>query len=159
SSAPNPVPDEITDLVVDESGTLAVAYGKHVVRGTLILNKRTVGPPPTSVVIVALGEGVWDGIEAVYYAGEALPGTNVHFHPGTQSTGVGDPTQGVDSFYNTGLTYNRTAYIAVNLPEKFATEDRPDKLIGIYRCLQVPNYDAGGNLTDAGSYSANPARC
>src|SRR5215510_4988098 len=103
SSAPNPVPDEITDLVVDESGTLAVAYGKHVVRGTLILNKRTVGPPPTSVVIVALGEGVWDGIEAVYYAGEALPGTVVHFHPGTQSTGIGDPTQGVDSFYNTGL--------------------------------------------------------
>src|SRR5262249_53326333 len=159
SSTPDPVPPDIVDLVTDESGTLPVAYGKHAVRGTLTVNKRTVGPPATSVIFVALGEGVWEACDALYYAGDALTGADFHFHPGTLSTGPSDPTQGVDSFHNTGLTYNRTAYVAVNLPEKYAAEDRPDKLIGIYRCLKVPNYDGVGNLVDAGSYSANPARC
>lgn len=158
TSAPDPVPDDIFNFVTDESGTLAVAYGKHAVRGTLILNKHQVDPP-SSIILVALGEGPWDAYEHIYYAGEEIGGGSIHFHPGTESSGTGDPVQGVDSFYNTGLTYNRTAYVAVNLPEKYATEDRPDKLLGIYRTLKVPNYDDVGNLTDAGSYSANPARC
>ncbi len=159
TSTPDPVPPDIIDLVTDESGTLAVAYGKHVFKGTLILNKRTTGPPATSVVFAALGEGVWDSCVALYYAGEAIDGANFHFHPGTLSPGTGDGTQGVDSFHSSGLTYSRTAYVAVSLPEKYAAEDRPDKLIGIYQCLKVPNYDFAGNRTDNGSYSANPARC
>lgn len=159
ASTPDPVPADIVDLIVDESGTLAIAYGKHVVRGHLILNKRTVGPPPTSIVFTGLGEGPWDGYDAVYYAGEAIPAGNIHFHPGTVSTGTSDPVQGLDGFHPAGLTYNRTAYVGVSLPEKYATEDRPDKLIGIYRCLKVPNYDEIGNRIDTGSYSANPARC
>lgn len=154
-----PVPDELTDLVTDESGTLAVPYGLHAIRGTLILSKRTSGPPPTQVIFVALGEGPFDGVEALYYAGELLDPSTYHFHPGTLSSGTGDPVQGVDSFFSGGLTYNKTAYVAVNLPEKYATEERPDKLIGIYRCLKVPDYDYLGNVIDAGSYSNNPARC
>src|SRR5262249_33300890 len=87
-SAPAPAPDELLDLIVDESGTLPVAYGRHAVRGTLILNKRGAGPPPTSVIFVALGEGPWDGYDTIYYAGEAIAGANIHFHPGTLSSGT-----------------------------------------------------------------------
>lgn len=157
-AASNPVPDDLVNLITDESGTLAVPYGLHAVRGHLILNKRTVGPPATSVIIVALGEGEWDGVEQLYYAGDALDPSTYHFHPGTLSSGTSDPVQGVDSFHSSGLTYNKTAYIAVNLPEKYAAEDRPDKLLGIYRCLKVPLYDSAGNRTVDAEYSVNPAQ-
>jgi hypothetical protein len=154
------VPPQFTDLVTDESGTLAVAYGMHVVKGHLILKKTTPGPPLAIVVFVALGEGSWDGPDAVYYNGASLSlGTDVHFHPGAQSSGPSDPLQGVDSFHPTGLTYNKTAYIAVNVPSAFVSNFEPEKLVGIYRCLKVPNYDNVGNRIDQGSYSANPARC
>lgn len=159
SGGPDPVPDVLTDLITDESGTLAVPYGLHVIRGTLILSKRTEGPPPTQVIFVALGEGPFDGVEALYYANELLDPSTYRFHPGTLSSGTGDPVQGVDSYFPGGLTYNLTAYVAVNLPTKYATEERPDKLVGIYRCLKVPDYDYQGNVVDAGSFSKNNARC
>lgn len=152
------------DMVVEENGTLALAYGRHVVAGHLILHKYDAGPPPTSIVFVALGEGPWDSIEKLWYAGNELSLSpdgsteGYHFHPGTESASLADPTQGQDSFYPSGLTYNRTAYVAVKLPEAFATEDRPDKLRGLFKCLKVKDYDANGVETDAGSYSVNPAR-
>jgi hypothetical protein len=159
--------EEIQELQVEEGGTLALAYGKHVVRGHLVLHDYDAGPPPSGKVVMALGDGVgvgWDGVVSLYYAGEAISSSpdgstaGYHFHPGTNSSGSGDPVQGLDSFFATGLTYNRTAYIAVKLPDKYAVEDRPDKLVGVYRCLKVYDYDANGTRGASAAYSVNPAR-
>jgi hypothetical protein len=147
----------INDLQVDEGATKPLAYGRHIVAGQLILHDYSAGPPASSTVLVALGVGEWDSIEKLWYAGDEVPAASYHFHPGTQSTGVADPVQGIDSFFPTGLTYSETAYVAVQVPEPFVSEDRPDKLRGLYKCLKVADYDSNGNQIGYG-YSANPAR-
>ena len=135
-------------------GYLALAYGRHIVAGTLVLHQQASEQP--SVIINALGEGEWDACERLLYNGEDVAAADFHFHPGTLSTGFDDPLQGVDSFFTTGQTYNSTAYVATKLPPEIATDDRPDKLRGIFRCLKVSDYDANGNEISYG-YSANPA--
>lgn len=161
--ATTPAAPSFEQLITDEGGTLAVAYGEHIVAGHLIAHKYEPGPPPSSKLICAGGEGVWDSIVKVWYAGEELSsspnGTTAgyHFYPGTISTSTTDPTQPVDSFLSSGLAYNATAYLAVLLPEKFATEDRPDKLKWRPKCKKVYTYDANGVASAAAVYSVNPA--
>lgn len=159
--------EELEELQIEEGGTLALAYGKHAVRGHLVLHDYDAGPPPSSKVVMALGDGVglgWQAVVALYYAGEAISSSpdgstaGYHFHPGTNSTGSGDATQGLDSFFASGLTYNRTAYVAVKLPDKYAVEDRPDKLVGIYQCQKIYDYDINGTRGASAAYSVNPAR-
>lgn len=159
--------EELQELQIEEGGTLALAYGLHAVRGHLVLHDYDAGPPPSSKVVMALGEGAglgWNSVVALYYAGEAISSSpngstaGYHFHPGTTSTGAGDPVQGLDSFFGSGLTYSRTAYIAVKLPDKYAVEDRPDKLVGIYECLKIYDYDVNGTQSSSATYSVNPAR-
>lgn len=154
----------LEELQTEEGGTLALAYGRHVVRGHMVLHKYDPGPPPSSLLVMALGEGPWHQCVKLYYAGEEIASSpdgstaGYHFHSGTVSTGTGDPAQGLDSFFGTGLTYSRTAYIAVKMPEKYAVEDRPDKLVGIYDCLKVADYNAQG-VEGSMAFSSNPARC
>ena len=156
----------LANLETEEGGTLALAYGRHVVRGHMVLHKYQEGPPPTSLLVMALGDGCgtgWHQCVKLYYAGEEIAASpdgstaGYHFHPGTQSTGNADPVQGLDSFFGSGLTYNRTAYIAVKMPAKYAVEDRPDKLVGVYDCLKIADYNAQG-VESAASFSSNPAR-
>jgi hypothetical protein len=156
-SPTSPSNNVINDLQVDTGATKPLAYGRHIVAGQLILHDYSAGPPAASTVLVALGVGEWDSIEKLWYAGDEVAATAYHFHPGTQSTGPTDAVQGIDPFFPTGLTYSETAYVAVQVPEPFVSEDRPDKLRGLYKCLKVADYDANGNQTGYG-YSANPAR-
>lgn len=135
-------------------GYLALAYGLHIVAGTLVLHQQVSGQP--SVIINALGEGEWDTCERLFYNGEDVAAADFHFHPGTFSTGNDDPIQGVDAFFATGQTFNGTAYVATKMPVELAADDRPDKLRGIFRCLKVQDYDANGNELEYG-YSTNPA--
>lgn len=159
-------PDEkqLTEMQFDEGGNLVVAYGQHLVAGHLIQYDYSAGPPPVTKFIAALGEGPWDSVVKAYYAGEEITaspdGTTAgyHFHPGTISTGIADPVQGEDSFFTSPPTYSRTAYAAVLLTADQSVEERPDKFRAICHCLKVANYNTSGVETDAGSYSANPAR-
>lgn len=167
--APDPfggVPPESTlqDMQVEANGTLAIAYGKHVVAGNLVDYSYTSGPPASLKFITALGEGPWDGVQEAYYAGIALSSSGssstpgYKFHPGTFSTGTGDVDQGTPQFFPTSPTYSGTAYVEVLLDTTQSVEERPDKFKGIFRCLKVANYNSSGTVTDAGSYSTNPAR-
>ena len=137
-------------LTVGEGQLYPRVYGTHIINGHLLVQRTT--PPVT--VLVALGVGVWDGVDTLWYKGEPLPIESYHFHPGIPSSGLTDPVQGVDSWLPGGLTYSGVAYIVAQLPE----ED-PDlsQLIGRYRCLKIDDYDENGNLTGTG-FSANPAR-
>lgn len=161
--ATTPAPPSFEQLITDEGGLLAVAYGEHIVAGHLIAHKYEPGPPPSSKIIVAGGEGVWDSIVKVWYAAEEISSSpdgstaGYHFYPGTISTSTTDPTQPVDSFLSSGLAYNATAYLSVLLPEKFATEDRPDKLKWRPRCKKVYTYDVNGVASASQVYSVNPA--
>ena len=115
---PDPLGRKIEDFTAEEGGLLAVPYGEHLIGGQMVAHTYTAGPPPDSVIITALGDGQdhgWEGAVEVFYQGEPLavspdglvPG--YRFHPGTLSTGVADPIQGVDPFLPQGLAYSGTA--------------------------------------------------
>jgi hypothetical protein len=137
-------------LTVGEGQAYPLAYGEHVVSGHLLVRKTTA--PVT--VLIALGIGVWDKIETLWYKGEALPMESYHFHPGIPSSGLTDPVQGVDPWLPGGLTYSGIANIVVQL-----ADENPDvaQLVGRYKCLVIDDYDANGNVTGSSS-SSNPAR-
>ncbi|HKX32105.1 MAG TPA: hypothetical protein VJ302_30745 [Blastocatellia bacterium] len=72
----------ISEFASDEGAKLPIAYGEHLVGGTMVVHKFTTGSPNTSIIGVALGEGQgaggghgeWESAQAVYYAGEAIAG-------------------------------------------------------------------------------------
>jgi len=148
----DPAPS-VTETQLQEGGKLALAYGRHIVAGHLILHQTTA--PVT--ILQAFGEGEWDSIEKLWYNGQELLPADYNFHPGTASTGTGDPVQGIDALFPTGLTYSHTAYVAAKVPTAFAADNPPDKLRGRCKCLRVANYDRNGVQIGYG-YSANPAR-
>jgi hypothetical protein len=163
---PNPTDPEQTlaEVQLSENAPLVIAYGQHVVAGNLVEYDYTAGPPPGVKFIMALGEGPWDSPVEVYYAGEQLTASTssgtpgYKFHPGTLSTGTGDLIQGTPMYFATSPPYSGTAYIEVRLDETQSAEQRVDKLVGIYKCKKVANYNSSGTVTDSGSYSTNPAR-
>ena len=61
-TATTPAVPSFEQLITDEGGSLAVAYGEHIVAGHLIAHKYEPGPPPSSKLIVAGGEGEWDSV-------------------------------------------------------------------------------------------------
>ena len=65
--AATPAAPSFEQLITDEGGTLAVAYGEHIVAGHLIAHKYEPGPPPSSKLICAGGEGD----ARLFYASEA----------------------------------------------------------------------------------------
>jgi len=158
-------------------GVLASAFGVHLVNGYTFLYEVLTGTGEEKEVVVVqgLGDGHgagWDGPREVTYRAHAIDPSRYHFHPGTFSKGEDDPVQGVDSWFPSGITYNGTAYMVAKLPPGIASEDNPNELQGIYRCLRLPNYNSLGQQIDINGvvvpngatpeeyfyYSANPAR-
>lgn len=158
------VDTELDQFEPDGSGTLALAFGQHLVAGQLLQQDYSEGPPAVNKLAIGLGEGEWEGPVKVFWAGTELsvsPDASTagyRFHPGSLSSGLGDAVQGVDAFFSGGLTYNSTAYVALRLTEGQSSEKVTDKHRGIYECKLVPDYSHAGIQTDAGSYSTNPAR-
>lgn len=156
-----PIADGFNEMAEGDGGVLALAYGRHICIGHLVYFDHQEGPPPVLIAAYMQGEGPWEACEKGWYAGEelvqrarteaVLPG--FHFHPGTQSSSVSDSVQGVDTYTPDSITYNKTAVTVVKLPEKYSSEQRPDKFRGRYKCLKVVDAQGAGL-----GYSANPAR-
>lgn len=151
----------LDELINGPDGQLATAFGEHLVKGHLIATKSNVGPPPSNTFIQAGGEGVWDSVVTAWYAGEEIDesvasGPGWLFYPGTISTAITDPDQPVSPFLPSGIAYSGTAYVAVKLPEKFSTEDRPDKFVWRAKCKKTWRYDEHGNEVEF-VYSTNAA--
>ncbi len=64
----------------------AVAYGKHLVSGTLA-KSRVTGTSPTHVIILQqmLGRGEWDGCEGLWWSGVEIKPDSYRFYPGKQA--------------------------------------------------------------------------
>ncbi|MBI4459492.1 MAG: hypothetical protein HY648_05490, partial [Acidobacteria bacterium] len=173
-----PVSTKNTDILTASLGKpVALAYGRHVVGGNVILKDENAAEQ--TVVFVALGEGEWDGIESLYVNGAAVDITipeNFQFHKGLDgqlsSDGALEPEgtgslwpfddegdQKVDALTPPGiqgLTFSRTAYLALRIPfDPFAPG--PELSVrGVFRTRKVRLFDAGGVQT-AFEYSENPA--
>lgn len=140
----------------------AVAYGKHLVTGNLAKSDVT-GTSPTHVTTLQqmLGRGPWDACEGLWWNGVEIPAADYEFYPGTQSTGMGDATQGQDSFFNTDTPHSGIAWIRAELAAGSGEEDNlanpPYGLKGIFRTMKVEDYNSSG-VSTGNSYSTNPAR-
>lgn len=158
-------------------GVHAWAWGRHVVAGHKVQKVTDgSGTTATTTVIVLLGQGVWESIEAAYFGGTLIDPSQYHFHRGYLSDNMNvsdDPdTQGIDSRNVGGQTYSGTAYVVIKLPAGVTSDDDLSKLKFICKTRRVPDFNADGTRKLEGqldsegqvlgkgglSYSANPAR-
>jgi hypothetical protein len=99
------------------------------------------------------GRGPWDACEALYYDGVEIAPTEYAFHAGGE-------TDAADTFFPSDAPHPGAAYVNTRLPAGMAADDRPEKLVGIYRTLKTADYDDHGRQLDSGgslvSASANP---
>lgn len=144
--------------------TLAVAFGRHAVKGHLCWSRVEGGAGSFHMIAYnALGEGEWDACEAAYYRGIEIPQADRNFHPGALASGMNDGPQIVDTFFNKDVPHSRTAAIGYRCPLNIGDVDTeknpPEAFEGIFRTKKCLDFNSSGTLTDEGSYSANPARC
>ena len=163
-----PVSTTNTDILTASLGKpVTLAYGRHLVGGNVILKDQT--DPNRTILFIALGEGEWDSVEKLYLNEKLLTETqDFHFHPGIDgqlsSNGTLHPEgltggQKVDSLTPPGvqgLTFSRTAYVALHAPfDVFAPG--PEMIVrGIFKTRKVRFFDSNGVRTGYG-YSDNPA--
>ena len=143
-----------------------LAYGRHLVAGAPVFQHRLPASNRT-ILFIALGDGEWDSAEVVWVNGRSInlaDGNRFHFHPGTDGEAGIEPAgegrnQKICSLFPsafTGLTFSRTAYIALDLPDDPAAPGPGFDVRGIYRTRRVRIFDADGKQTGY-AYSANPA--
>ena len=144
------MPTIVNDLE-DKISRLAVAYGRHAVKGHLTKHfVEFVGAEKQVTVQRALGAGPWDSNEKLFDAGDEITAGNSNFHQGL-------PNDAADAYFPTDIPHPNAAYESTRLPLGFGDEDRPDRMVGIYKTLQVADYDGAGVQTGFG-YSPSPAR-
>ena len=132
---------------------IVLAYGKHLVGGNVILMDQL--DPNNTILFIALGEGPWDKILALNVNGvdwDITTPKNYQFHKGwvgqLSSDGTLSPT-GVGSLYPfdeagdqkadsltppgiQGLTFSRTAYLALSVPFDVYAPSASLSVIGVY---------------------------
>lgn len=145
----------ISDLD-NKTARLAIAHGRHPVGSQDKLVKHDVTMVGTEQQVTlqqAGGRGPWDACEALYYDGMEIGSSDYTFHAGGESDAP-------DAFFPSDAPHPGASYVNVRLPSGMAADDRPEKLVGIYRTLKTADYDelgrqldSGGNLVPA---SANP---
>ena len=173
-----PVSTSRTDILTASLGKpIVLAYGRHVVGGNIILKDES--DAERTIAFVALGEGEWDAVEALYVNGAAvdigLP-EGFHFHKGLAgqiSSDGGLTPEGVGSLWPftgegdqradaltppgvQGLTFSRTAYLALSIPFDVFAPGPEMSIQGIFRTRKVRFFDGNGVQTGYG-YSDNPA--
>jgi hypothetical protein len=161
----------LKDLTAQIHRPLAVCYGYVLGAGNKLVDHEDANHART--VILAHGEGEWDGIEWLFVNRKRVDHTNanfVHFHPGgvgVLGTGMvpvstgGD--QGVDTFWNNiptiaPVTLSGIAYTAIYIPPDPGAPNADLEIIGKFRSKKVRTFDASG-ATTAYAFSTNPWWC
>ena len=161
---------------------VVLAYGRHLVGGNVIFMDQS--DPAFTFMLVALGEGPWDSIESLNVNGldiDLSTATMFHLHKGLDGElsttadlapeGTGSPypfsadgDQKADAFIPVayqGLTFSRTAILALKVPFDQNAPAATPSVIGIYHTRKVRRFHSSdGGLTwvllDA-IFSDNPA--
>lgn len=148
----------ITNAITDKLARLPLAYGRHVVKG--VLTKQNIDTNPKAAQIqVALGAasmwdavnqkwfgGGWDSAEHIYYNGLEIPGADYHFHSG----GPGDAP---DAIFPGDIPHPKASSYSAKVPQGPADElaangGAADAMSGIFKCLQVADYNEDGDQVD-----------
>lgn len=150
----------LEDLFASVERPLAWAYGRHYVAGNLVL--RDDRDDGSTVLFVALGEGPWDAVEALWANGAEVASDHYHFHPGLDGQAGGSGVTGdqkSDAWWpldvSPALTYAKTAYVAVKIDDPEYAPTNEFQVLGRYRTRKVGVYNAGGTQTSF-AWSDNP---
>ena len=147
-------------LTAQQNIPVALAYGRHLVAGNVILRDDDTSNDITAL-FVALGEGEWDSVEELRLNGLVLDASKFHFHPGKDGeTGTGGVTgdQKIDLWFPAciqGLTFSRTAYVVIRSDSDIEAPTNEFLVLGKYKTRKVRKFDSAGVET-AFEYSANP---
>jgi len=167
-----------TDILTASYGrAVALAYGRHLVGGNAILLDNS--DPNIATAFIALGEGAWDAPEQLFVNAAEIDlaiDANFHFHRGLagqlSSGGNLDP-EGTGSPYPfstdgdqkadlwtpdgvQGLTFSKTAYLALRVPFDVYAPSPELNVVGTYRCRKVRTFTSGG-VQDGYLWRDNPA--
>lgn len=136
--------------MAEASGSQALAFGRHMVAGTL----GEVRTPGETFARWILGEGEWDGIELdaegkplVWIDGERIDPAAIEF-----SGGGATPAESL--FMTNSLSMAGVARITLRVPD--AKRDKLEKMRLVARCLKIPWYNSSG-VEQGVAYSTNPA--
>jgi hypothetical protein len=141
---------------------IALAYGYHVLTG-FAAKGYVSGSSPTHQLtlqnILGLGSsaGGWDSLVELYYAGVKLDPATYIFYPGAKATAATTST-----IFAADVPHSLKAWVEATLPVGVGPSDpiatAPDDLVGFFKTRKCRNYNSSGTVTDAGSYTTNPAR-
>jgi hypothetical protein len=146
---------------------LAWPFGKQSTKGRRVLWAMEGARKKVILYLSSGGRYGCDGIDKLYYEGTEVSeldgGSSPQwvFHPGTRSTGYGDPVQGRPTFFpELDFTFSGRSYVEVLLPEEFSGDeaDEPGEFEIYMRGLKVMAYsvNALGRLVEEGPvFSAN----
>jgi hypothetical protein len=138
-------------------GQLVVAYGRHFATGQFVLKRFAEG---NYYVLHLMGVGEWDSCLELTYEGITLPSSDWRFRPGKRAASLSDTFQPPPEFFpDVPFNFSEVAWIEARIPETtIKVDNTPGKLIGIFQCLKVWDYNGDGtDLTGSFAYSENPA--
>jgi len=136
---------------------LNVAYGLHVVTGTLAKSIVS-GSSPTHVIKLQqmLGRGEWNACKGLWWSGVEVKPDKYEFYPGALQTDMSN----VDADFDTDTPHSGVAWIKAELGSglgEFNTAGTPPEgLRGIFETTICKDYDTNGDVIDT-LYSTNPA--
>jgi hypothetical protein len=148
----------------DRTSRLAIAYGLHAVRGTQIQHiDNFVGQEKQRIIQQALGDGTWDELVRLYYAGHEIAPGDYNFHNGLANDAP-------DAFFPDDDPHPWASYYSAKLPLG-VVDETSDEQFGIFKTRRVANYNEDGDQIDENGdaipvdadprdyffYSANPA--
>lgn len=156
--------DNLQLLQSNLGNPIPLAYGRHLVRGNIILQHKQ--SQTNTRIFIALGDGEWDGVEVLFINGKVTPlSSTAHFHPGI------DGETGTETTPNNGnqkicslwpatfadkFTFSNTAYLALSLGLDVEAVGPGFDVVSIYRTRKVRIFDSAGAITSF-VYTTNPA--
>ena len=150
--------DQLTALAVKP---LALAYGRHVVAGNVVLRDDDAASGLTTLFI-GLGEGEWDAVENLKLnALNLTDNVDFHFHPGKPGEPGGGGVSGdqkIDAWFPPSLTqtnFSDTAYVVIRSANDVESPVDEFLPLGVYRGKKVKTFDSVG-VELSFAYSANP---
>ncbi len=140
--------------------------GKGATRGIPYLKGMEGARVKFILFLAAGGRYGCDGIDSAHYKGNLLNEYDGSvgvwkFHPGTRSTGYGDPVQGRPEFWpELDMVFSGMSYLEGLMPEDLSEDFDPNGFEIFMRGLRLMHYtaDSNGNLVeDAPAFSASNA--
>lgn len=132
----------VSDLT-DKTIKLAIAYGRHAVKGTPTKHySRIYGTDTYLTAQWAGGDGIWEGVESAYIKGNPINmPVDFRFHNGLANDAP-------DDLFPSDDPHPFASYWAANTPLGVTADDLSSGFFGIFKCLRTADYDNQGRQID-----------